>query len=80
MPETFRDDNTTKISQSNMKYPKVRHRNTNTPRQPTDVAKNTSKEKLSTIGVIYPYRFVVYNEVVHCVDQPGHSYPDIDIH
>lgn len=62
MPETLKDDNTTKISHSNMKYaqvihaqsfgppssaPKTRRLNTKTPIQPTEVEKKTSKEKLS---------------------------------
>lgn len=62
MPETLREDNTTKISHSNIKYaqvtqaqtfgppssaPNVKRLNTKTPIQPTEVQKKTSKEKLS---------------------------------
>lgn len=62
IPETLREDNTTKIIQSNMKYtqviqaqtfgppssaPNVRRLNTRTAIQPTEVQKKTSKEKLS---------------------------------
>lgn len=61
MPETLREDSTTKISQSNMKNtkviqaqslgppssaPNVRRLITRTAIQPTEVEKNTSKEKL----------------------------------
>lgn len=62
MPETLREESTTKIIQSNMKYtqvtqaqnlgppssaPRVRRLNTRTAMQPTEVEKNTSREKLS---------------------------------
>lgn len=62
MPETLREESTTKIIHSNMKYtqviqaqsfgppssaPNVRRLYTRTPIQPTEVEKNTSKEKLS---------------------------------
>lgn len=62
MPETLREDSTTKIIQSNMKYtqviqaqclgppssaPNVRRLNTRTAMHPTEVEKKTSKEKLS---------------------------------
>lgn len=61
-PETLREDSTTKISQSNMKYthvtqaqilgppssaPSVKRLYTSTPIQPTEVAKKTSNEKLN---------------------------------
>lgn len=61
MPETLREDSTTKIIQSNMKNtqvihaqsfgppssaPNVRRLITRTAIQPTEVAKNTSNEKL----------------------------------
>ena len=67
MSETLREDNTTKISQSNIKYtevtqahslgppssaPKVRRLNTRTAMQPTEVAKKTSREKLSPLALL----------------------------
>ena len=67
MPETLREDTTTKITQSNMKYtevtqaqsfgppssaPNVRRLNTRTPIQPTEVEKKTSKEKLSPAALL----------------------------
>lgn len=62
IPDTLREESTTKIIQSSIKYtevtqaqsfgppssaPSVRRLNTRTAMQPTEVQKNTSNEKLS---------------------------------
>jgi hypothetical protein len=67
MPETLREDRTTKIIQSNMKYthvtqaqslgppssaPNVRRLYTRTAIHPTEVQKKTSKEKLSPSALL----------------------------